>query len=166
MLIKRLLRNCFFVGLIKMQWSSVSKLSDSAFQRLVGLKRPTFIKMLETIAFHRSQRANNRGRPSIISIEDQLLIMLMYYREYRTFFHISITYRISEAQCWRIVRKLEDILIKSKLFHLPGKKQLTDSEIKWEVVVIDVGESPIERPKKNSGNIIQAKRNGIPLKRK
>ena len=88
--------------------------------------------------------------------------MLMYYREYRTFFHISVTYGISEAQCWRIVRKLEDILIKSSLFHLPGKKKLTDTSINWEVVVIDVGESPIERPKKNSESITPAKRNGIP----
>ena len=87
--------------------------------------------------------------------------MLMYYREYRTFFHISVTYGISEAQCWRIVRKLEDILIKSELFHLPGKKQLTNTDMDWEVVVIDVGESPIERPKKNSGTITRAKRSGI-----
>jgi len=145
-----------------MQWSEVSKLSDSQFQRLVGVKRTTFSKMLETIVFHGQQRVSNRGRPSSISVENQLLIMLMYYREYRTFFHISVTYGISEAQCWRIVRKLEDVLIKSSLFHLPGKKKLTDTSINWEVVVIDVGESPIERPKKNSGNITPVKRNGIP----
>jgi Helix-turn-helix of DDE superfamily endonuclease len=145
-----------------MQWTEVSKLSDSQFQRLVGVKRTTFIKMFETILFQSKQRVSNRGRPSSISIENQLLIMLMYYREYRTFFHISVAYGISEAQCWRIVRKMETILIKSNLFHLPGKKQLTDSNMNWEVVVIDVGESPIERPKKNNGSITQAKRNGTP----
>jgi hypothetical protein len=145
-----------------MQWSEVSKLSDSQFQRLVGVKRTTFSRMLETIVFHSQQRVSNRGRPSSICVENQLLIMLMYYREYRTFFHISVTYGISEAQCWRIVRKLEEILIKSSLFHLPGKKKLTDASINWEVVVIDVGESPIERPKKNSGSITPVKRNGIP----
>lgn len=145
-----------------MQWSEVNKLSDSQFQRLVGVKRATFSKMLETISFHRSERKNNRGRPASLSEQNELLIMLMYYREYRTFFHISVTYGISETQCWRIVRKIEDILIKSNLFHLPGKKQLTASETSWEVVVIDVGESPIERPKKNKENIIQGKRNDIP----
>ena len=141
-----------------MQWSEVSKLSDSQFQRLVGVKRTTFSSMLETIVFHNQQRVSNRGRPSSICLENQLLIMLMYYREYRTFFHISVTYGISEAQCWRIVRKLEEILIKSSLFHLPGKKKLTDPSINWEVVVIDVGESPIERPKKNSGSITQGRK--------
>lgn len=148
--------------LFVMQWKEISKLSDSQFQRSVGIKRLTFTKMLEVLELHRHQRISNRGRPSSIGIETQLLIMLMYYREYRTFFHISVTYGISEAQCWRIVRKQEDILIKSNLFHLPGKKKLTDTGMNWEVVVIDVGESPIERPKKNSGNIIQAKRNDIP----
>lgn len=145
--------------LFVMQWKEVIKLSDSQFQRLVGVRRTTFTKMLEVLEHHRQQRISNRGRPPSMSVENQLLIMLMYYREYRTFFHISVTYGISEAQCWRIVRRLEDILIKSKLFHLPGKKALTDTGMSWEVVVIDVGESPIERPKKNNGNIIQAKRN-------
>jgi hypothetical protein len=145
-----------------MQWTEVSKLSDSQFQRLVGVKRTTFSKMLETIEFQNQQRVSNRGRPISVGIENQLLIMLMYYREYRTFFHISVTYGISEAQCWRIVRKLETILIKSSLFHLPGKKQLTDTSMNWEVVVVDVGESPVERPKKNSGSITRVKRNGIP----
>lgn len=144
-----------------MQWKEVNNLSDSQFQRLVGVKRTTFGKMLEAIGYWERARSHKRGRRSKISVENQLLIMLMYYREYRTFFHISVTYGISEAQCWRIVRKLEDILIKSELFHLPGKKQLTNTDTGWEVVVIDVGESPIERPKKNSGTITPAKRNGI-----
>lgn len=144
-----------------MQWKEVSKLSDSQFQRLVGVKRNTFTKMLEVVGLKQKQRISNRGRPSRIAIENQLLIMLMYYREYRTFFHISVAYSISEAQCWRVVRKMEDSLIKSQLFHLPGKKQLAQSGTSWEVVVIDVGESPIERPKKNNAPITPAKRNGI-----
>jgi hypothetical protein len=144
-----------------MEWKEVNKLSDSQFQRLVGVKRTTFGKMLEAIGVQEQARSHKRGRRSKVSVENQLLIMLMYYREYRTFFHISVTYGISEAQCWRIVRKLEELLIKSELFHLPGKKQLTNTDMNWEVVVIDVGESPIERPKKNSGTITPAKRNGI-----
>jgi Helix-turn-helix of DDE superfamily endonuclease len=144
-----------------MQWKEVNELSDSQFQRLVGVKRTTFGKMLEVIGAQDQARPHKRGRRSKVSVENQLLIMLMYYREYRTFFHISVNYGISEAQCWRIVRKLEELLIKSELFHLPGKKQLTNTDMNWEVVVIDVGESPIERPKKNSGTITPAKRSGI-----
>jgi hypothetical protein len=43
---------------------------------------------------------------------------------------------------------------------LPGKRfAAVLPEV--EVVVVDVAESPIERPKKNRSDIIRAKRNGI-----
>ena len=93
-----------------MEWITINKLPNDKFQRMVGIKRPTFDKMLEILYQHVALRSNKRGRPGRVSLENQLLIMLMYYREYRTFFHIAHTYGISEAQCWRIVRKLEDIL--------------------------------------------------------
>ena len=57
---------------------------------------------------------------------------------------------------------MERWLIKSNLFHLPGKKKLTASDTEWEVVIVDVSEHPIERPKKNNGSIIQGKRKNIP----
>ena len=79
--------------------------------------------------------------------------------------HIAVDYGISESQCWRIVKDLEDILIQSNAFKLPGKKALTKSNIKWSVVLVDVGESPIERPKKNNEGIIQGRRKDIPTKR-
>ena len=88
-------------------------------------------------------------------------MMLMYYREYRTFFHIGSEYDLSEAQCWRIVTQTEKLLIQSSLFHLPGKKKLLTDNTQWEIVLVDVAESPIERPKKNSDSIIQGRRKNI-----
>jgi hypothetical protein len=41
---------------------------------------------------------------------------------------------------------------------LPGKKKLTTDNKQWEVVVIDVAEHSVERPKKNNAGIIQGKR--------
>jgi hypothetical protein len=86
----------------------------------------------------------------------------MYYREYRTFAHIGSTYNISESQCWRIITTLEIWLIKSDLFRLPGKKKLTQSDVEWDVVVVDVSEHAIERPKKNNADTIPARRKSIP----
>jgi hypothetical protein len=43
---------------------------------------------------------------------------------------------------------MEDTLIKSKTFSLPGKKALLKSNAEFEVILIDATESPIERPKK------------------
>ena len=40
------------------------------------------------------------------------------------------------------------MLIKSGRFSLPGRKQALKADRKYEVVLIDASESPIERPKK------------------
>ena len=44
--------------------------------------------------------------------------------------------------------RVEDILTKSTAFRLPGKKQLQAADHDIEFVVVDVAETPIERPKK------------------
>lgn len=88
----------------------------------------------------------------------------MYYREYRTFFHVGASYGLSETQCWRVVTQTESILLHNKQFHLPGKKALHKAENNFEVIVVDVSEQPVERPKKNNEKIIQGKRNAIPKK--
>ncbi len=43
---------------------------------------------------------------------------------------------------------MEDILIKSRVFSLPGKKAFDNPDEHFEVVMIDATETPIERPKK------------------
>ena len=55
-------------------------------------------------------------------------------------------------------------MIDDKRFHLPGKKVLRENT--FEVVLVDVTESAVERPKKNSGEITQAKRNATHTKHK
>jgi hypothetical protein len=49
-----------------------------------------------------------------------------------------------------LIQKVETILIQSGEFRLPGKKQLYQNANIWSVVAVNVTESPIERPKKNS----------------
>lgn len=44
---------------------------------------------------------------------------------------------------------MEDALVTSRAFTLPGKKKLQTSDYQIEVVVVDVTETPIERPQKN-----------------
>lgn len=94
-------------------------------------------------------------------MEDQLLMTLEYWREYRTYFHIGQTWGVNESTAYRIIRKIEDTLVKSRVFTLPGKKKLASSNYQLEVVVVDVTESPIERPKKNRKTSTVGKRNSI-----
>ena len=100
------------------------------------------------------------GRPSKLSLEDQLLLTLEYWREYRTYFHVGQSWGVNESTAYRIVRNIENALSQSRAFSLPGKKQLQGSESESKVVVVDVTESPIERPKKNKSASIVEKRNG------
>ena len=57
-------------------------------------------------------------------------------------------------------RWVETTLMHSGAFRLPGRKALLASDMMFDVVVIDATETPIERPKKNSGGIIPARKNG------
>lgn len=86
---------------------------------------------------------------------------LEYLREYRTYFHISRSYGISESACYRNIRWVEDTLIKEGTFSLPGRKALLKGDVEYEVVLIDATETPIERPKKNKSIFIPAKRKDI-----
>jgi len=145
-----------------MFWEDLQGKSGGVFKRLTGVKRSTFEKMVEVVQAHTILRRKHptKGVPAKATVQDQVLMMLMYYREYRTFLHTATTYGYSEAQGWRIVRKIEDMLIQSSMFHLPGKKALLkmEREVLGKIAVVDVGESPVERPKKNSGATTVAKR--------
>jgi len=77
-----------------------------------------------------------------LSVEDQLLLTLMYYREYRTLFMIALTYDFSEATAWQVIRKIED----SPEFNLIRKERLT-VENQETTYLVDATEIAIERPK-------------------
>lgn len=145
-----------------MRYENIKNLKDEDFKRLTGVTRSTYEKMLEVL----EQGWRDFGRPPTLSRADQLLMSLMYWREYRTQFHIGITYGVSEATVCRTIQKVENVLIKSPHFHLPGKKVLQASDIAIEVVLIDATEQPIERPQKDNASTTVAKRSGIPKKRK
>lgn len=142
-----------------MRHSEVEGLPPGEFKRLTGVKRETFEQMLEVL--RQSERQKKRsGRPSKLSSADQLLLTLMYWREYRTQFHIAKSYGIHEANANRIIRKVEEALAASGAFKLPGKRAVrSDEGVELSFVVIDATETPVERPKKSSEAVTAGKRN-------
>lgn len=144
-----------------MTYEQIKKLKAREFKRLCGVKPQLFQEMTQILEQELPKPKQRGGQPKL-GIEDQLLIALEYWREYRTYFHIAQSWGIHESTVCRIVHRVEDKLIKSRKFSLPGKKALA-SETEWSVVIVDVGESPIERPKKNSVNTTAEKRKGILL---
>ena len=143
-----------------MKYETVQALKDEDFKRSTGVQRNSFEKMLGVV----TSGLRDFGRPTKLSRADQLLLTLMYWREYRTEFHIGQTYSVSEATVCRTIKKVEDVLIQSKQFHLPGKKVLQPSDTVIEIVLVDATEQPIERPKKGNAGIIAAKRSATPRK--
>ena len=159
-----------------MTYKQIRNLGEREFKRLCGVKPKVFEEMVEVLK-EESPKGKPRGGQAKLSVEDQLLISLEYWREYRTYFHISKSWGIHESTiAWsaelrsaafplgsrepggsavakqrriaegnrRIVHRVEDKLIKSRKFSLPGRKALASTNAQWEVVIVDAGESPIE----------------------
>lgn len=145
-----------------MKYDQIQELNDEKFRRLTGVKRPTFVKMLEILEEASQKKRKKGGRPPKLCSADQLLLALEYMREYRTYFHISQNYGVSESSAYKTVCWVENTLIKDPAFSLPGRKELLKSDVQYEVILIDASETPIERPKKDKNIFILAKRKDIP----
>ena len=144
-----------------MLFEETQKLEPELFVRLMGVKHSTFESMVEILKDAEAVKKAKGGRPNNLGIENRLLLTLSYWREYRTYFHIAGDFQISEATCFRTVRWVENCLVKSRKFALPGRKSL-QGMTEQDVVLIDATESPIERPKKSRSVITQEKRSAIP----
>ena len=132
-----------------MKYEQIKKLEAEKFRRLTGVKRETFDKMVSILGDADIKKKARGGRKNKLSIADRLLMALEYIREYRTYFHVSQSYGVSESTAYDTIKWIEDTLIKHPDFALPGKKALLRSDIEYEVILIDATETPIERPKKN-----------------
>jgi hypothetical protein len=141
---------------------SKSKNRNAAFKRLFGVKPAVFKEMLSILQKEYDKKHKLGGSPPKLSVEDKLMITLKYLREYRTMEHIGYDYGVSKSTVCETIQWVEDTLRKSGSFKLPGKKSLGAPESSVEYVVVDVTESPVQRPKKNRSLTTPAKRSAIP----
>ena len=121
-----------------MRYTDVESLSPAAFKRLTGVSKETFSDMLSAL----ETQIRSFGRPPKLSLADQLLFTLTYWREYRTQFHIAQSYGLSEASVCRTIVQVENALAKSGQFRLPGKKALRQEGCDIQVVLVDATEQP------------------------
>ena len=143
------------------RYEKAAKLSDNDFKQIIGVEKETFGIMVEVLSVAYAEKHKRRGRHAKLSIEDQLFMSLKYWRQYVTQKELSFEFEVGEATVHDVIVWVENTLVKSGRFSLPGKKALLeDNEI--EIVLVDVTESPIERPKKNSRSGTQARRNVTP----
>ena len=141
-----------------MRYEKAKKLKDTEFKRLCGVKRETFLEMCDLVQAVENRKTS--GRKAVLAVENQVLLTLTFWREYRTMFHIGQDWGLHESNVSRLVRKIEDILIKSKKFSLPSKRRLLEED-GLTYTIVDVTEMTIERPKKNKKDVTAEKRSGI-----
>ena len=112
-----------------MFYKDVENLKPTLFKRLTGVKKEVFLLMLDCVTTFKQQKRKHisRGKPPKLIYADKILLMLMYYREYRSQFHIGVAYGIAESTLCEIISEMENILIRDKRFHLPGKKVLRET---------------------------------------
>lgn len=150
-----------------MKYAELQERPDKEFKRLTGVRKDTFdllVAAWQEELKSRWKKEKNGGRKRRLAPSDEVLLTLMYWREYRTYFHIATTFGVSEATVFRIIRDVEDCWIKKPELQLPGKRVLQkDNE---ETLLIDVTEIAIERPQKDRENTTAAKRSVIRLSAK
>jgi hypothetical protein len=66
------------------------KTTRKPFRRRTGVSPETFAEM-EAVLTARAARKKKSGRPVALSVAQQLLMTLEFWREYRTFAHLGTT---------------------------------------------------------------------------
>ncbi len=81
-----------------MNYQCIQQLNLRAFKIHFGVRKKTFKRIVKTIkSFQASNKYSNSRRKPLLGIQEQVLVTLEYWREYRTYFHIATSWRVSES---------------------------------------------------------------------
>jgi len=142
----------------------ISKLPEEKYLVLFGVRKATFEAMLGILESAYREMRQKGGRARKLSVLDMLVITLGYYHDYRTMENIAFDYEVHKQRICEAIAWVEQVLIKDGTFSLPSKRTLSKADADIHVVIVDVTECETERPKKNSGNPIQASKNATQSK--
>jgi hypothetical protein len=150
------------------KFEKLMELKDlTLFQLLTGVTKEVFMLMLGTLKreYNKIHRTKG-GNPNGTDIGLKLVIALEYWREYRTMRHMAFDYSMPVSTLCNCITWVEDILSQSEEFRIPELKekfkQRQEDGNPIRIVLIDVEEQPIERPKENQENHYSGKKNAIP----
>lgn len=134
------------------------------FTRLVGVNYGTFQIILEKleneiIRYKQLKPMRQRGLKGSVPIADQLLLTLIYLRQYHTFLQLGEMFSISESYAQKRYTFISQRLMKA--LDLPNDKSLTAESLK---IVADVTEQELERPLNKQKSYYSGKKSDIPSK--
>lgn len=140
--------------------STVLKRRPETFRRLTGLTIEKFAELLHNLTplyyeaearrlYKQSrQRAQGGGRKQDLSLEDKLIMLLMYYRLYVTHELLGFIFNLHNSNVSRHINYLEPLL--AQVFHIPTQRiTLSEIEVTEDQLVtlfLDATEQQIQRP--------------------
>jgi len=104
------------------KYEEAPMMSDEKFFRRFGFSKKTMEKMVEILRASYAEKHKRRGRHSKVDVAEMLMLACKYWREYVTFFSLGVEYGVAESTAHDITVWVENVLIKSGKFGLPGKK--------------------------------------------
>lgn len=124
----------------------LSGLSVEQFDELLSQLQPLFEEAeSKRLARPGRQRAIGGGRNYDLSLDERLLLLLMYYRLYVSQETIGFWFDVDDSVVSRRIRQLEPLL--AQFFRIPERKvAMTADEV--EQLFFDATEQPMQRPQK------------------
>ena len=119
-----------------MKYWKARQLSSKKFKRKTGISPRTYRIMVRLVKDKEADK-KKPGRPSELRIEDRVLMVIQYGQEYRSYYHIGLDWGVCESTVCRTTHKIENILIRSRKFSLPGKKKLLDSSLDEKLIAME-----------------------------
>ncbi|MEP0981789.1 transposase family protein [Leptolyngbya sp. FACHB-17] len=100
-----------------MTYEQLKHLKPSAFKRRCSVSPETVTQMVEVLRPDLDRR-RKRGGQAKLSVEDQLLVVLEYWREYRTQFYAGSSWGLSESAVCRLIQRVESLLMACRFLYL------------------------------------------------
>jgi len=142
-------------------YEKIEKLDKKEFKLITGVTREVFEKMVEVLKREYAKDHIGGGAPGL-SVELRLTLTLEYWREYRSLRHMANDHQIAKSTINDAIQWVEYRLSETEEFKLKELKERfkPGAESVISVVVVDVEEQPIERPKYDQGASYSGKKNG------
>lgn len=99
------------------------------------------------------------GRNAKLALEDQVIMLLLYYRSYVTMVFVGHLFGIDDSNVCRMIKRLEPLL--AKVMAITKDRTYTDKDLE---LIIDATEQPIERPQKKQKRYYSGKKKRHTLK--
>jgi hypothetical protein len=143
-------------------YEKIEKLDKKEFKLITGVTREVFEKMLEVLREEYAKDHAGGGAPGL-PVEERLTFALEYWREYRGQRHMAVSHQIPKSTINGAILWVEYRLMDREEFRLKELKERfkpEETETQIKILIADVTEQPVERPKYEQEKSYSGKKNG------